>query len=55
MRVSSQTRTKLIQLAGHDVALADRLVKKVYTDHPDRSAQWCWEKAICNLERDRRI
>jgi hypothetical protein len=52
--VSSKTSLKLIQLSGHDRNRAERLVKKVQIDNPDRQTQWCWEKAIFDLERDRR-
>lgn len=34
--------------------VADRLLKGVRRSNPERSEQWCMEKVICDLERDRR-
>lgn len=34
--------------------VADRLLKSARRSNPERSEQWCMEKVICDLERDRR-
>ena len=34
--------------------VADRLLKSTRRSNPERSEQWCMEKVICDLERDRR-
>jgi ABC-type Fe3+ transport system permease subunit len=54
-RVSSETRKQLVRLNGGNRAVAARLVAKVQERYPDRSEQWCWEKAIFDIERDRRV
>lgn len=52
--VSNQTKRELRRLVNGNQALADRLVKQVRLHNPDRSEQWCWEKAVHDLQRDRR-
>ena len=52
--VTRQIKAKLEKLCGSDYRLAHRLVEGVQVDHPDRSEQWCWEKAVWDMERDRR-
>lgn len=49
--VKSGTESKLICLVGRPTAL--RLVARLQERFPDRNAQWHWEKAICDIERDR--
>ncbi len=44
---------QLIGMMHGDRAAAMRLVKLVREKHPGQSAQWCYEKAIADLERDR--
>lgn len=53
--VATQTERHLIRLSNGDRKGALRLVAKVREDNPGRSEQWCWEKVIYDLERDRRI
>jgi len=53
-RVSRNTRQRLLRLTGGNRAVADRLVGRVRSQHPERSEQWWWEKAIYDIERDRR-
>ncbi|MEM6449453.1 MAG: hypothetical protein AAF703_03965 [Cyanobacteria bacterium P01_D01_bin.105] len=52
--VPRATRQKLLRLVGGNAAVAQRLVSDVQTRNPGRSEQWCWEKAIYDIERDRR-
>ena len=52
--VTRQIKAKLEQLCGSDYRLAQRLVEGIRADHPDRSEQWCWEKAVWDIEHDRR-
>lgn len=51
--VTRQIKSKLEKLCGSDYRLAQRLVEGIRVDHPDRSEQWCWEKAVWDMERDR--
>jgi hypothetical protein len=48
------TRKRLLSLVGGNAAVAQRLVSDVQRRNPDRTEQWCWEKAIYDVERDRR-
>lgn len=50
---SATTKWKLENLVRGDKGAAARLAAKVAFDHPDKSEQWCWEKAIFDLTRDR--
>ncbi|MEL7068141.1 MAG: hypothetical protein ABG776_06245 [Cyanobacteria bacterium J06555_13] len=52
--VSRGTRAQLLRLVGGNAAVAQRLVGDVSERNPGRSEQWCWEKAIYDIERDRR-
>lgn len=52
--VTRQIKAKLEKLCSSDYQLAQRLVEGIRVDHPDRSEQWCWEKAVWDMERDRR-
>jgi len=49
-----QTQKQLYRLVNGDRHTAQRLVEKVRQRNPGRSEQWCWEKAIYDIERDRR-
>lgn len=51
--VQRETETKLVQLCHFDRDMALRLVQTVQTRNPGKSPQWCWEKAIHDIERDR--
>ena len=46
-------QTQLIRLTHGDRAAASRLVEGVRRNNPNRSTEWCIEKAIHDLERDR--
>ncbi|MEL7224196.1 MAG: hypothetical protein AAF810_04745 [Cyanobacteria bacterium P01_D01_bin.36] len=52
--VSRGTRKQLLGLVGGNAAVAQRLVSDVSDRNPGRTEQWCWEKAIYDIERDRR-
>jgi len=52
--VSRSTRKQLLGLVGGNAAVAQRLVSDVSDRNPGRTEQWCWEKAIYDIERDRR-
>jgi hypothetical protein len=45
---------QLLSSLGGDRATAIRLLKYTYQNHPDRGYQWCLEKTISDLLRDRR-
>ena len=48
------TRSQLLGLVGGNATVAQRLVDDVSQRTPGRTEQWCWEKAIYDIERDRR-
>lgn len=52
--VERSTRRQLLGLVGGNATVAQRLVSDVQTRNPGRTEQWCWEKAIYDIERDRR-
>ncbi|MBE9078033.1 hypothetical protein IQ241_12135 [Romeria aff. gracilis LEGE 07310] len=52
--VNRSTRQQLMRRVGGNAAVAQRLVERVKMQNPGRSEQWCWEKAIYDIERDRR-
>lgn len=45
---------RLLSLLQNDTRTAHRLVKHARNSHPGRPENWYWEKAIADLERDRR-
>jgi hypothetical protein len=45
---------KLLTLVQGDTDAAERLIKYEQSRNPDRSIDWCVEKAVWQLERDRR-
>ena len=44
---------KLLKLLGGNQNTAQRLIQQSRLRYPDKSADWHWEKAIYDLERDR--
>ena len=44
---------KLLKILGGDRNTANRLILQSRRRYPDKSADWHWEKAIYDLERDR--
>lgn len=50
---SAKTKWKLESLVHGDKGAAARLAAQVAFAHPDKTEQWCWEKAIFDLTRDR--
>ena len=48
-----QLERKLLKLLGGNRSTANRLIQQSQLRHPDKSADWHWEKAIYDLERDR--
>ncbi|MGB3299116.1 MAG: hypothetical protein WBA76_12665 [Phormidesmis sp.] len=53
--VARSTRSTLLRLVGGNAAVAQRLVRDLQVHNPGRTEQWCWEKAIYDVERDRRV
>ncbi|MEM7770871.1 MAG: hypothetical protein AAGA75_28180 [Cyanobacteria bacterium P01_E01_bin.6] len=51
--VNAATQKRLSRLCNHDSAIVERLINDIQTRYPGKSPQWCWEKAIFDLERDR--
>ena len=49
----SQLERKLLKLLGGNQNTAQRLIQQSRLRYPDKSADWHWEKAIYDLERDR--
>lgn len=52
--VRRQTVQELIRLTGGKRSVALRLVANIRDRYPQQSEQWCWEKAIYDIQRDRR-
>lgn len=52
--VKGATRRELLRLVGGNQEVAQRLVDQVQLRNPNHSEQWCWEKAIYDIQRDRR-
>jgi hypothetical protein len=50
---NASTKWKLERLVHSDKHAAERLAAQVAFTNPGKSDQWCWEKAIFDLERDR--
>ena len=50
-RVTRATRQQLLRLTGGNLSVAERLVGRVRSQHPERSEQWWWEKAIYDKAR----
>ncbi len=53
-RISPQVQGRLMRLVGHDREVVTRLVTQLKLKNPGQSEDWYWEKAIYDLERDRR-
>lgn len=51
--VRGHTQRELLRLVGGNRAVAERLVDQVQLRNPNHSEQWCWEKAIYDIQRDR--
>ncbi|HSM80268.1 MAG TPA: hypothetical protein VLS96_01215 [Nodosilinea sp.] len=51
--VQGRTQRELLRLVGGNRAVAQRLVEQVQLRNPHHSEQWCWEKAIYDIQRDR--
>jgi hypothetical protein len=49
----AQLERKLLKLLGGNQNTAHRLIQQSRLRYPDKSADWHWEKAIYDLERDR--
>jgi uncharacterized protein HemY len=49
----SHLERKLLKLLGGNHNTAQRLIQQSRLRNPDKSADWHWEKAIYDLERDR--
>jgi hypothetical protein len=45
---------ELVRLLNGDRTTANRLLTSTRRKHPNQSEQWCHEKALYDLERDRR-
>jgi uncharacterized protein HemX len=52
-QASAHLKRKLLRLLHDDRAAATRLVNYAQIKYPDRSINWCVEKVIYDLERDR--
>jgi hypothetical protein len=53
--VKKVTMQRLLSLVNGDMETAKRLVIQAREKNPVRDEQWCWEKVIYDLERDRRV
>lgn len=50
----NQLESKLLTMLQGDVTTAKRLYRLTKTNNPTESKEWCLEKTIFDLERDRR-
>lgn len=50
----SRLQNKLISMLDGDIAAAERLVAQARQNYPGMPESWYWERAIADLERDRR-
>jgi hypothetical protein len=50
---NATTKWKLESLVHGDRNAASRLAAQIAFANPDKTEQWCWEKAIYDLRRDR--
>ncbi|PSB19301.1 hypothetical protein C7B65_12080 [Phormidesmis priestleyi ULC007] len=53
-RRTSRPPKRVISLLNGDTATAQRLFETARSRNPGESDQWCWEKVLWDLERDRR-
>ncbi len=53
-RISPQVQARLMRLVSYDRKIVTRLVEQLKLKNPGMSEDWYWEKAIYDLERDRR-
>lgn len=51
---AKQLQSRLLVLLNGDRKTAERLLEQVQVANPDRSAEWCLDKVIYDLKRDRR-
>jgi hypothetical protein len=47
-------KNKLVSMLSGDTTTAERLIEQAKQDYPGMPENWYWEKAIADLERDRR-
>ena len=52
--VPSHLEKQLLSMVGGNRDAAQRLVANIQQKNRDRDQAWCWQKAIADLERDRR-
>ncbi|NWF61954.1 MAG: ABC transporter permease [Fischerella sp.] len=52
--VDNPLKNRLIAMLDGDTAAAERLVEQARQDYPKMPESWYWERAIADLERDRR-
>ncbi len=53
-RAKSRPPKRVVTLLNGDAATAQRLFETAQLRNPGESDQWCWEKVLWDLERDRR-
>ena len=53
-RRASRPPKRVVSLLNGDAATAQRLFETAQLRNPGESDQWCWEKVLWDLERDRR-
>ncbi|MCX7597106.1 MAG: ABC transporter permease [Fischerella sp.] len=52
--VDHPLKNRLIAMLDGDTTAAERLVEQARQDYPGMPESWYWERAIADLERDRR-
>lgn len=53
-QASSPARKQLVSMLNGDTTVADRLIQSVQSLNPAKDINWCIDKALTDLERDRR-
>ncbi|MDJ0798203.1 MAG: ABC transporter permease [Calothrix sp. MO_167.B12] len=52
--INPSLENKLVSLLAGDIDAAERLIAKLKQEYPAMPENWYWERAIADLERDRR-
>lgn len=53
-RRANRPPKRVVSLLNGDTATAQRLFETARLRNPGESDQWCWEKVLWDIERDRR-
>jgi len=54
-KVNKKLKNEIITMLSGNIETANRLIKHQQNLNPDKSVNWCLEKVIADLKRDRRL